>query len=121
MGTDKNGLYDKEPSVMETDIGRFHRGDAHDKTERSARILVAQTASSKLFLPGIMGKKFAAQTESCLVDEKVHMNTARLNLFRDSLRTALINEVDAENGALILSAGDQRITASFLFSLLRQG
>jgi hypothetical protein len=48
MGTDKNGLYDKEPSVMETHIGRFHRGDAHDKTERSARILVAQTASSKL-------------------------------------------------------------------------
>jgi hypothetical protein len=34
--------------VMETHIGRFHRGDAHDKTERSARILVAQTASSKL-------------------------------------------------------------------------
>jgi hypothetical protein len=51
MGTDKNGLYDKEPSVMETRIGRFHRGDAHDKTECSARILVAQTASSKL-VPG---------------------------------------------------------------------
>jgi hypothetical protein len=43
-----------------------------------------------------MGKKFAARTESCLVDEKVHMNTVRLNLFRDSLRTALISEIDAE-------------------------
>jgi hypothetical protein len=32
MGTDKNGLDDKEPSVMESHIGRFHRGDAHDKT-----------------------------------------------------------------------------------------
>jgi hypothetical protein len=30
------------------------------------------------------------------------MNTARFNLFRDSLRTALISEIDAENGALIL-------------------
>jgi hypothetical protein len=30
-----------------------------------------------------MGKKFAAQTESCVVDEKVHMNTARFLLFRD--------------------------------------
>jgi len=27
-----------------------------------------------LFLPGIMGKKFAAQAESCIIDEKVHMN-----------------------------------------------
>jgi hypothetical protein len=45
-----------------------------DKTERSARILVAQT-------------------ESCLVDEKLHMNTARFNLFRDSLRTARISEI----------------------------
>jgi hypothetical protein len=27
-----------------------------------------------LFLPGIMGKKVAAQAESCIVDEKVHMN-----------------------------------------------
>jgi hypothetical protein len=50
MGTDKNGLYDKEPSVMETHIGRFHRGDGHDKTERSAHILVAHTSSSTLFL-----------------------------------------------------------------------
>jgi hypothetical protein len=48
MVTDENGLYDKEPPVMETHIGRFHCGDAHDKTERSARILVAQTGSSKL-------------------------------------------------------------------------
>jgi hypothetical protein len=24
----------KKPSVMETHIGRFHRGDAHDKTSR---------------------------------------------------------------------------------------
>jgi hypothetical protein len=120
MGIDKNGLYDKEPSVMETHIGRFHRGDAHDKTERSASILVPGLLPRSLFLPGIMGKKLAAQTESCLVDEKVHMNRARFNLFRDSLRTALISEIDAENGALILSAGDQRITAS-CFSLLRQG
>jgi hypothetical protein len=49
-----------------------------------------------------MGKKFAAQTESSLIDERVHMNTARFNLFRDSLRTALISEIDAENGVLIL-------------------
>jgi hypothetical protein len=41
-------LYDKEPSVMETHIARLYGGDAHDKTERSAPILVAQTASSKL-------------------------------------------------------------------------
>src|ERR1700722_16517758 len=34
MGTDKNDLYDKEPLVTETHIGRFHRGDADDKTSR---------------------------------------------------------------------------------------
>jgi hypothetical protein len=33
---------------METHIARFYRGDAHDKTERSAPILVAQTPASKL-------------------------------------------------------------------------
>jgi hypothetical protein len=32
----------------------------------------------------------------------------------------MISEIDAENGVMILSAGDQRITASS-FSLLRQG
>ena len=51
------------------------------------------TRNFSLFLPGIMGKKFAAQTESCPVDEKVHMNTAMFNLFRDSLRTARISEI----------------------------
>jgi hypothetical protein len=68
-----------------------------------------------LFLPGIMGKKFAAQTESCVVDEKVHMNTARFRLFRDSLRTALISKIDAENGALIL----RQVTKESQISLFR--
>jgi hypothetical protein len=86
MGTDKNGLYDKEPSVMETHIGRFHHVDAHDKTERLARILVVRLLPRSLLLPEIMGKRFTSQTEFCLVDEKVHMNTARFNVFRDSLR-----------------------------------
>jgi hypothetical protein len=39
-----------------------------------------------LFLPGIMGKKFAAQTESCIIDEKVHMNNGDVQsprLFED--------------------------------------
>jgi hypothetical protein len=36
------------------------------------------------------------------------------------LRTARISKIDAENDALILSAGDQEITASSL-SLIRQG
>jgi hypothetical protein len=69
-----------------------------------------------LFLSGIMGKKFAAQTESCIVDEKVHMNTARFSLFRDSLRTVRINKINAENSALNLSAGDQGITSFLLFA-----
>jgi hypothetical protein len=34
MWTDKNDVYDTEPSVMETHIGRFQSGDAHDKTSR---------------------------------------------------------------------------------------
>jgi hypothetical protein len=31
----------QKSSLMETRIARFYRGDAHDKTERSASILVA--------------------------------------------------------------------------------
>jgi hypothetical protein len=57
MGTDQNGLYDKDPSVIETHTGQFHRSDAHDKTECSARILVAQTASSQLVLAWDHGKE----------------------------------------------------------------
>jgi len=58
-----------------------------------------------LFLPGIMGNKFAAQTESCIVDEKVHFHAATLNLFRDSLRTTRISQIHAEDGALNLVFG----------------
>jgi hypothetical protein len=119
-GTDKNGFHDKEPSVMETHIDRFHRGDAHDKTECRFASWLPRLLPRSLFLPGIMGKKFAAQTESCLVDEKVHHESGEVQSLPRYFGTALINEIDAENGALILSAGNQRITA-FAFSLLRQG
>ena len=77
MGTDKNGLYDKEPSVMETHIGRFHHVDAHDKTERSARILVARLLPRSLLLPGIMGKKFVAAEVKGPHDHRVRVAAER--------------------------------------------
>jgi NADH dehydrogenase FAD-containing subunit len=43
------------------------------------------------------------------------MNTARFNLFLDSLRTALISEIGAENGALIL----RQVTKESQLSLFR--
>ena len=43
------------------------------------------------------------------------MNTARFNLFLDSLRTALISEIGAENGALIL----RQVTKESQISLFR--
>ena len=84
-----------------------------EKREGDQRLHIHLTFS--LFLPGIMGKKFAFQTESCLVDEKVYMDTARFNLFRDSLRTARISEIDAENSALIL----RQVTKGSQLSLFR--
>jgi hypothetical protein len=55
-----------------------------------------------MFLLGIMGKKFPAQTESCIIDEKVHLNTAMFKFLLDGLRTAGISQIKAENSALNL-------------------
>jgi len=46
-----------------------------------------------LLLLAVMGKKCAAQTESRIIDEKVHLNTATFELVRDRLRTAGIIQI----------------------------
>lgn len=49
---------------------------------------------------GVMREKWAVQTESNIIDEKIHLNTAPLKLFRDCLWAAWISQVNAENGTL---------------------
>ena len=51
------------------------------------------------------GKEIAAQAESCIIDEKVHLNAATFHLFRDFLRTARISQIHVEYRALNLVFG----------------
>jgi hypothetical protein len=52
------------------------------------------------FLLEAVGKKFADQAESRIIDKEVHQNPTTLKLFGDGLRTARISQINAENGAL---------------------
>jgi NAD(P)-dependent dehydrogenase (short-subunit alcohol dehydrogenase family) len=78
------------PGVIDTDMSNF------TKTEAGLHIYL----NFSLFLLGMMGKKRTAQTEPCIIHEKVHLNTATVEFFRDCLRAFEIGLINDENRTL---------------------